>query len=215
MPAVAPPSVAAPERRPDELKEAIRNWDRTSAELLLDAGIDVNAFFTGGDTPLTLAAALGDVGMVKMLLAHNANVNGLNDDGQSALITAAANGKVDVMRILIDAQADLYVTEPIDIEQHTALSRATYFNHKEAVDLLIEAGMDTTVNGDCAAIYYASNPEIKEMLAEAPARQRMLAEVAARARAQMQASIDAKNREDALIAARQQLLRKAAPKIKL
>lgn len=178
--ALAPPQSLTQEEMDDRMRDALRSWNVVAAERLLDKGFDIDAPFSGGETPLTLAAGLGDVDMVKMLLRRDANVNALNIDGQSALIRAATSNRIDVMKVLIEAGADLHVTEPIDIEQHTALSRATYFNHPEAALLLIDAGMDTTINGDCAAIYYAHTDEMIEIISDAPERQRMLIEIETR-----------------------------------
>jgi ankyrin repeat protein len=55
------------------------------AQLLLDAGVDVNLKDGQGDTPLHHASADGRVEMVKFLIVHGADVNASNDTGETPL----------------------------------------------------------------------------------------------------------------------------------
>ena len=56
--------------------------------------------------PLIRAAADGDVGAVKELLAGGADVNVRTPLGDTALIRAAFFGRAEVVRVLLDAGAD-------------------------------------------------------------------------------------------------------------
>jgi ankyrin repeat protein len=56
---------------------------------------------------LVSAAARGDVGSVRRLLADGAPVNTRDRDGRTAVTAAALGDHVDVVRVLIDAGADV------------------------------------------------------------------------------------------------------------
>ena len=61
------------------------------AQILLDAGADVNAG-EGGNTPLHGAALVGQTPMVQWLLDHDANPYALDYEGKTPLDRAQANG---------------------------------------------------------------------------------------------------------------------------
>ncbi|MDA8745372.1 ankyrin repeat domain-containing protein [Rubripirellula amarantea] len=72
-----------------------------TAEMLIDAGADVNAAdSTEGFTPLMTAAALGEKEVVELLLEKNANVATTDDDGDTALSHAQNAGHSEIVTLL-------------------------------------------------------------------------------------------------------------------
>jgi ankyrin repeat protein len=69
------------------------------AEVLLDAGADINAG-EGGNTPLHGAAMFGKLAMVEWLLAHGANPNPIDYEGQTPMQRAREHGHLDVAHTL-------------------------------------------------------------------------------------------------------------------
>ncbi|KEZ77894.1 ankyrin repeat domain-containing protein [Salinisphaera hydrothermalis] len=90
------------------LHYAASRGDTATINAMLRAGADVDTPTGNGTTPLTLAAAHGQLIAVKDLLAHGAAVNGMNQNGaDTPLYRAAANGHPAVVRALIAAGADI------------------------------------------------------------------------------------------------------------
>lgn len=142
--------------------------DVNSLKLFLDAGMDINTYYSS--TALSAAAANGktdavkfllDNGanpnietfygtalilavktdrpeIVKMLLAVKANPNAISADGHSALSVAAFTGNSEIITALIDAGAKIDYIHPVT--GTTPLSVAAYYGQKDAVATLIKAG---------------------------------------------------------------------------
>jgi TonB family protein len=70
---------------------------------------------SSGFIPLIRAAADGDAGAVKKLLAGGADVNARTPVGDTALIRAAFFGHTEVVRILLDAGADARARDGYDL----------------------------------------------------------------------------------------------------
>lgn len=97
----------------DGAKPNARTWDitplswavlagqTTTAELLLEAGADVNGTNQDGSTPLHSAAFLGEVELAKLLLREGANVNARNIRGERPLDSAAAPWSDELRGIVI------------------------------------------------------------------------------------------------------------------
>ena len=91
-----------------------------------------------GLTPLHGAAYAGSIETVRLLVESGAAVN----DAQNVfkvtpLIVAAEEGHADVISFLADHGADLEWTERAG---YTALSRAVFRDHPEAIEALLKAG---------------------------------------------------------------------------
>jgi hypothetical protein len=70
------------------------------AKLLIADKADVNAQANNGATPLHLAAAKGNKGIVELLLANKANIDATDHDGWSPLHSAVTWGQKDVEALL-------------------------------------------------------------------------------------------------------------------
>lgn len=84
-----------------DLFESIRNIDIVSLNIHLAEGANVDTVDTEGNTPLMLAAKVGNPRMARILLAHQPNINAKNLKGETALMIAAENGQYYIARQLI------------------------------------------------------------------------------------------------------------------
>jgi ankyrin repeat protein len=126
---------------------------------LIARGADVNAVDTDGATPLVKASSVGDIQMVRLLLARGANTEQIA--GNFSPLTAAAwYGHLDIVRLLLESGARI---NTIDGGFHIApLPAATLFDRRQIVKLLLDRGGD--VNQETKAIW-AMTPGTPLMLA--------------------------------------------------
>lgn len=125
-------------------------------------GADVNKLNRSRFSPLFLASIRGHVSTTEALLTAGVDAGlrcGVNP--RTALEEAACKGHVSVMRALIQHGVDVNAGDPND-HGATALHLAAYFNHPNAVDMLVvEGGADleartTHPNGGWTPISYAA-----------------------------------------------------------
>jgi ankyrin repeat protein len=130
------------------------------AELLLDAGAELEAWTAWGATPLEWAGVLGSRRAGDVLLAHGARLTlataaglGLMDalprlyreDGavSPAFVLACRNGHTDAARFLLDRGADVDARGFLGA---TGLHWAAHNGHADAVRFLLAAGADPTLH---------------------------------------------------------------------
>lgn len=122
------------------LREVILLGDVEAARRIIDEdpSIDINgeSLFVMYDTFLMLAAHVGPVAMVDLLLDKGAEIEGTDDIGATALMFAAEMGRVEIINRLVDRGADVNSGWPCD----TALHRASENRHTEAVTCLLSHG---------------------------------------------------------------------------
>jgi len=106
---------------------------------MLDAGADVNACDTYGNTSLIIAAAYGQTKIVQSLLNRGADVNIQDEGGWTALMHAAWNGHTETVNMLLDRGADPNIQ---NIFYSTVLSHASWCGRTEIVKLLLEHGAE-------------------------------------------------------------------------
>lgn len=110
---------------------------RTTVDLMLLHGVDVNAQTSDGLSALMIAAGRDRPQAVKKLLEASAEVDMKTTHGQSALLMAASHDLPQIVRILIIAKADVnYINE----KKESALSIAEKFQYKDVFDVLKSAG---------------------------------------------------------------------------
>lgn len=83
------------------LIEAVANIDFLNINVLLAEGAMVDSSDQDGNTPLMVAAKIGNPRIVTLLLAHNPEINKKNKEGNTALMIAAEHGQVFVAEQLI------------------------------------------------------------------------------------------------------------------
>jgi ankyrin repeat protein len=146
---------------------ALGDVDRLDNLLAADANL-AQAFAADGFTGLQLAAFLGQLRAVELLLAKGAAVNAKARNAQdvAALHAGAAGRDLEVCRLLLDAGADVNSRQQAG---WTALHSAAMQGNSELVALLLEAGADRTLADDAgqapaATAVAAGHPELAEML---------------------------------------------------
>jgi hypothetical protein len=93
----------------------------------------------GINEELVAAAARGDSGQVRRLIAAGADVNWQNAQRDSAFLVAGARGHTEVVRLTLAAGADLKSTNRYG---GTALIPACHYGHVETVRLLLGTAID-------------------------------------------------------------------------
>lgn len=109
------------------------------AQLLLDAGTDVDSGDSDESTPLHVAALNRHGDMVAFLLEHGADINRRDRNGGYALSFGASGGDEAVVQLLLDAGVDLNYWQPQGFTlYHFAASR----NLRNLMDALLARGDD-------------------------------------------------------------------------
>jgi ankyrin repeat protein len=114
--------------------------DAEIASALVKAGANVNAADENGETPLTLAAANGNLNIARLLIAARTNVNAARWTGDTPLMIAAQAGNPELVKLLLDSGAEVNVAE--SRMGQTALMWAAAEGNAGAVKILIEHGAD-------------------------------------------------------------------------
>ncbi len=106
-------------------------------EVLLNANADINAFDRHhGTFGIIRAAQLGDVGLLKALVAAGRDVNVQKPTGEIPLISAARVGKTEAVQFLLDSGAKV---DAQDSQGMTALALAAAWGHTNTVRVLERA----------------------------------------------------------------------------
>lgn len=101
-----------------------------------------------GKTALMVAAAYGDLELVRKLLESGANPNETyREDGGSVLNTAATEGHTEVVRMLLDAGANVNY-ESFQIEKTPLMCAVARKGPAELVKLLLDRGANVDVKND-------------------------------------------------------------------
>lgn len=115
------------------------------SQLLIDNGAEVNGTDQLGKTALHTAAMTGDCAMTKVLVLNGAEVDAADTFGATPLMEAVGSG-ADIVKCFIDQGAD--VNRPAK-GGLTPLMRSVWRGGPEIVELLLDAGADTSLQTDC------------------------------------------------------------------
>ena len=120
------------------LYEAVLLNDVDLARVRLDEGADPDTGEGSYDGPLLkLAAEMGSVEMVDLLLDRGANIEATDDLGQRPLLSAARCGHLEVVTRLLERGAEL---DAVGWSNESALANAAIEGHREIVGLLLSRG---------------------------------------------------------------------------
>ncbi|MGD8808259.1 MAG: ankyrin repeat domain-containing protein [Gammaproteobacteria bacterium] len=119
------------------LAAAARQGDRQTVEALLQQGLDVDGWDTGGTPALHWAVRVADAELVDLLLGAGADVNGTNRYGQAPIHVAVQYRHAGMLRKLLAAGADI---ESADASGEPPLLMATRVDARDIVEELLAEG---------------------------------------------------------------------------
>lgn len=137
-----------PNYAPLIVEAAMYRRDTEILRLLVEAGADINATDSQGDTPLMAAAQARDdsfsgtaslLPYFRFLLDHGADIRRKNSRGETALSLAMKPGRSEAVRLLLDRGADPNEPGPLG---YTPLIYAAFANDTARVRELLKAGAD-------------------------------------------------------------------------
>ncbi|HKK44994.1 MAG TPA: ankyrin repeat domain-containing protein [Balneolaceae bacterium] len=117
----------------DDIFTAIRSIDYVSINILLSDGVNIDTVDQDGNTPLMVAAQVGNPRIVDIILNHKPDVNLQNKNGDTALIIAAKTGQLEIVKKLVSHEAYLSTQNN---DGNTAVTLASKFGHNEIVSYL-------------------------------------------------------------------------------
>ncbi|KFA49812.1 hypothetical protein S40293_10015 [Stachybotrys chartarum IBT 40293] len=121
--------------------ELIEGWDSTVVELLLDHRANPNStWHPRGVTPLGLAAEVGDVGSVGMLMRHGADPKALDSQGGPPLLIAMKQKDDAMARLMIEGVSLSKMSELLCV--------AVSLRNKKTVDLVLSHEVNTDFKDD-------------------------------------------------------------------
>jgi hypothetical protein len=130
-------------------------------ELLLAAGVNLEAADLRGRTPLFVAAEAGKCGVVELLLAAGANLEAADLRGWTPLFVAAVERHLEVAQLLLAAGADVNAATTSGM---TSLHEAAFSNHHALVQLLLSKGANPQLcnSQNCTALHTAAQRAYSE-----------------------------------------------------
>ena len=117
----------------ENIIEAVKNIDIVSLNVLLAEDASVDTVDEAGNTPLMLAAKIGNPRMTRIILVHDPVIDARNNEGETALMIASRYGAVHIVEQLLRKGADTTLTNS---ENLTARDIALRNGHPDILDLL-------------------------------------------------------------------------------
>ena len=133
-----PEAPLTPGRRPIALAlDDLLAFYRDELDFPADAKLTVSTRDEFGNTPLHIAARLGETEHVALLLAHGANIDAIGEDGATPLHDAAGYGRDETVAVLLKAGARRNLR---DEDGMTPEEAARELGHNAVADLIAAAG---------------------------------------------------------------------------
>ncbi|KAI8156328.1 putative ankyrin repeat protein [Colletotrichum sp. SAR 10_70] len=107
------------------------------AEVLVQAGANVDHPSTKGNFPLLAAAAAGDLRTMKLLLSRGARLDAVGGEGYLPIHMAAHKNRVEILHLLFKSDSPI---DPLTEHGETPLTIAMHLGCYEAAQFLIEIG---------------------------------------------------------------------------
>lgn len=126
----------AQQEQQEKLFATVSSSNVKALSQLLAGGVDVNMLNRAENTPLMVAAKIGDHKVINTLLTYNADPNIVNKAGATALMIAAKYGHTHVVTMLLEHGANPLITNN---NGDRASTFALYYKHKELYDKLMTA----------------------------------------------------------------------------
>jgi ankyrin repeat protein len=121
-----------------EIFDAVKNNDYEKVKLLIEEDVLlVNIKDKAGNTPLHIAATIGSVELIELILSKGADINAQNTQLNTPLHEAIQNRKENISLLLIENGADL---NKVNTQDQTPLHRAALHNQKRTGEMLIDKG---------------------------------------------------------------------------
>ena len=164
-------SVTEPMTTAAQVFAAARSTSACELQRLWQAGVDINARDQQGCTALRLAAAAGDAGAVKLLLAAGADLSWAELD--NPLSDAVVRNRVKVVKVLLSAGPDphhiiLPSSHPITGRKlaTSCLHIAAFAGCSAVVQALLDAGFDPRLEDDngCIPLAFATSQQRVEVV---------------------------------------------------
>ncbi|MNL09473.1 Ankyrin repeats (3 copies) [compost metagenome] len=117
------------------------------ARALILAGADVNRKDGESNSPFLVAAATGQIDIVRLALSHGADPRSTDRYDGTALIAASQHGNVEIVKLLLKAGLSV---DHVNQLGWTALLEAVVLGdgsarYEEVVQLLLDAGADANL----------------------------------------------------------------------
>ena len=140
----------------DYLFRAVAKQNPLGVLAMLKGGVDGNVANAKGNTPLIIAASLGDVESVHHLITYRVDLNAANKDGNTALIYAARYNHPEVIQELLIPQT---LQVPLDVNMQNNLGQTALWwgasqGFTQVIQRLLAAGADPTIAAKDGTIPY-------------------------------------------------------------
>ncbi|MEW6351474.1 MAG: ankyrin repeat domain-containing protein [Thermodesulfobacteriota bacterium] len=138
---------AAANRMEDRLIVAVRARNERQVRELLDRKVDANSNRNrGGTTALVEAAAIGDLGLARLLMEKGADAHAKTRDGRTPLFAAVTGGHAEMVQFLLDKGADPSAKNNAGISPLDAASKGGLTD----VERLLKAKLGVAVKASAA-----------------------------------------------------------------
>lgn len=126
----------------NQLIEAVRRDDVSTAKRLLEEGVDPNTKLSTGLSMLMLACMDGHLEMAKLFLEKGADINYVESDGGTAFFMAVTFGHEEIVQLLLEKDVDI---NRADFRGQTAIFHAVGLGNEKMVQFLLSKGAEVTV----------------------------------------------------------------------